>query len=207
MATIFLDFDGTLVDVMPRFHAIFSDYLVMKGFSPPTLSEYRRLKRLHNYDPEIFKALNIDVAWEDYGEWKVNRVESTSYLCLDKLIGEPHYVVERLRDRGYSVVLLSARRIRENLLTELEWLKISGLFDDVLVTEDYKIDSKARKLAKIAENGDIIVGDSETELTAAKELGIRHFGVTTGLRSVEFLFENGARVVLCDYTALLDVLT
>jgi len=207
VAIVFLDFDGTLVDVMPRFHAIFSEYLLAKGFSPPNLSEYRRLKRLHNYDPEIFKALNVDVAWEDYREWKVNRVESTSYLYLDRLIGEPHYVVERLRDCGYSVVLLSARRIRENLLAELEWLKISDLFDDVLVTEEYEIDSKARKLAKIAKNGDIIVGDSETELTAAKELGIRHFGVTTGLRSADFLFENGARVVLCDYTALLDVLT
>lgn len=206
MATIFLDFDGTLVDVMPRFHAIFSDYLVAKGFSPITLSEYSRFKRLYSYDPEIFKALNIDLPWEEYREWKVSRVESLSYLRLDKLIGKPRYVIERLKNRGYSIVLLSARRIRENLIKELEWLKISDLFDDVLVTETYEIDSKVQKLAQIAGNGDIVVGDSETELAAARELGIRHFGVATGLRSAEFLFENGARVVLRDYTALLDVL-
>lgn len=206
LTTIFLDFDGTLVDVMPRFHAIFSEYLTQKGYPSPDVDEYRRLKQSHSYDPEIFKVLGFEIDWKDYRTWKMERVESLDYLRLDRLIGDPHQVIAQIRQKGYSVVLLSARMEKENLMLELKWLGIHDLFDSVIVTERYEEDSKARALAGLVGEGDIIVGDSETEVIASRELGIKHFGVATGLRSPGFLFEQGARVVLRDYTVLPELL-
>ena len=207
MSKLFLDFDGTLVDVSERFYRIFGDFLRMKGVvNIPRKEEYRDLKKRLVYDPEIFKFLGIGVEWEEYRRWKWDRVEDPEYLLFDSPLCNIEDLVSELRDKGYRVYVLTARRKPRNFWEELRWLGLHRVFDDVFITGDYSLDSKKRMIEHIVEPDDIIVGDSEMEIHAARSLGIRHIGVATGLRSADFLIERGAELVLKDVTVLLTLL-
>ena len=207
MSKLFLDFDGTLVDVSERFYRIFSDFLKLKGIlDVPEKDEYRKLKRRLVYDPEIFKFLGLRIEWEEYRKWKWENVEDPGYLLFDTPLCDIRDLVCKLRDKGYQVYVLTARRKPRNFWEELKRLKLHDLFDDVFITGDYSLDSKKRMIEDIVEPEDIIVGDSEMEIHAARSLGIRHMGVATGLRSADFLVEKGAELVLRDVTVLLKLL-
>lgn len=188
--TVFLDFDGTLVDVFPRYFGILSSFLSDLTNIKMDFYKYKKLKRLGKKDHLIVKetlnGFNLDII--EYVKYKQENLEHFSWLKKDLIIGSPKIEIEKLKNHGYRVVLLTQRRNKSNLFKQLDYLNITEIFDDVIVVYPHKhINSKSEFISKNYSTLDIIIGDSYTEIQTSQLLNIQGFFVDSGLFSSKVL--------------------
>ena len=171
---VFVDFDGTIADVFPRFYGILSNYIEQYFDEELDYSMYRELKRLGKKDHVIVKELiyGLEINIENYMNYKRERLESFQWLQKDNIIGDPKDAYEKFKIIGYDVVLLTQRNNKNNLLKQIDTLKIDDCF-----------------------------GDSKVEIEVSRVLNIQGYFVNTGLISAPYagvydmVFENYNSVV------------
>ena len=77
----YVDFDGTIVDVMPRYYGILESYLNKNGLFDLEYEQYCNLKRQGIYDhiivKEVCSGLLINV--EDYLKYKRLKLENKDW--------------------------------------------------------------------------------------------------------------------------------
>jgi len=197
--TAYIDFDGTIVDVFPRYYGILSEYL--RGFTNESLDfpKYKKLKRLGKKDHVIVKELieEIEIDIDDYIKFKRQNLESFEWLSKDILIGNPEVTNMELKGLGYNVVLLTQRNNQNNLIKQLDFLSIKDSFDQIIMVKpEIGKNVKFDHIIKHCNSNDIIIGDSIVEINAANLLNIDGYFVETGLFSSEvlgireFVFDN-----------------
>jgi phosphoglycolate phosphatase len=207
---IFCDFDGTLVDVKYRYQEVASTGLeeMGKGRIP---ANYFRMKQNNLSEKKIFPIFT-DNEYNFYEKKRREMLESPDFLKFDKLIlGAKQFLMSL---QTHSIVLVSMRRKRKLLLKELESLKISHSFTDVITPPPLYKDALKAKTEIIRHSNyfhperSIIIGDTEIDYLAAKELAIPAIIITHGMRSRDFLSKHYPLSGLVDnYDQALDLLS
>ena len=184
--TIYIDFDGTIVDVYERYFGILQSYINRSSSKKMHFNSFIKLKKSGLKDHEIVsKLLGIeDFNIENYMKFKLNHIESLNWLSTDKLIGNFEQFVSKCHGMDYKISLLTQRRNQTNLHIQLEKLNIYNLFDTIIVVnpkDGQNVKYEFLREKAHSKSGAIVIGDSNEEIKAGNILGLRTFHVQTGL--------------------------
>lgn len=173
MKRIFVDFDGTLVDVWKRYYRIFTDFFN----SSISLTEYKAAKLKYPNDLEILKEYLYEDKIESYFRFKKEKLESPEYLKYDTLLNTSFDL--------QNTMILTCRRSKENLYEQIHNLNIQVSMDNIIVLQPHDVCTKKKYLSeKCGDDGFILIGDSELEYVCAELPNAEIYLVKTGLRDV-----------------------
>lgn len=182
---IFFDFDGTLLESRPRVFNLFNS---LSGNTIISYDEYWQLKR-NMFSNEwilthILRQSNEDIS-NFKNEW-FNLIESEEFLEYDRIFNFTIPTLEKIENNKLYIV--TSRMLVEPLNKQVESFGLKKYFNDVLVSRNQisKKDLISGTGLKLSAN-DIIIGDTEADIIAARELNIRSFSVLSGFRSYEVL--------------------
>ncbi|TJY43091.1 HAD family hydrolase [Cohnella pontilimi] len=212
MPVIYIDLDGTLLDVWFRYYTIMRTFFDSVHLPFISLDDYKRLKWRWVQDEAIIQHATKDqplAAHElvpSYQVWKRERLESQALLQWDEPIGQLHAFAARLKP-AYRLNLISVRRDHEAARRQLQELNMMAPFERIdWVSPSRERNPKWEALKNRADRGDLIVGDSETDIGCGSMLGLRSFHVQTGLRSFEYAARHGHAIKLQQYDDILSYL-
>ena len=208
---VFLDLDGPILDVSHKYWRVHRDVLVDldKPYLPK--DEYWHLKRTRTPVPDILARVGAQDIADEYTWMRIARIETPKYLKYDQVwLG----VRDALSELGsdHRLVLVTLRRSAETLQEELKRLKLSSLFDRVLTSGEQRTPRWEIKADLIRSDGyqagmpGMIIGDTETDMLAGKQLGLRTVGVLCGIRTRQHLEAAGADVVILSVVKLVSLL-
>lgn len=133
---VIFDLDGTLIDIKNRYFRVFNDFITLNGSKKKyTVEEYivDRIKFVS--DTEILRRVIgfEEAAVEEFNVFKHNHIEDLKYLEFDTI--KPHVkdLLKILKDQGFRVELLTARRNYKNLILQLRNMDLIRYFDNVLM--------------------------------------------------------------------------
>lgn len=187
---IYLDLDGTLIDVREKYCRLHEDIARAMGRQPLPSAIFWTLKRRATPLPALLGDWEAE-ARESYSRRWLAAIEAPTYLQFDGLIPGTRKVLSRL-SRRHRLVLATLRRDGRALREQLQRLGIEGYFAGAVAAGDHPSagSAKAQLLRLKGEtNGRraIVVGDSEADVEAARELGAPVVCVLTGIRDRPFL--------------------
>ncbi|HEY8489717.1 MAG TPA: HAD hydrolase-like protein [Dehalococcoidia bacterium] len=187
--TIYLDLDGTLLDVRGRYWALHSHLVGRLGARSPLQRAYWGRKR-RGLGLEAVLLDAGPAARREYRRRWLAEVETAAFLQHDRLLPGARDALARLGVRA-RLVLVTLRRNRRTLVAQLDHLGISGFFAQVATPQTpTEHESKAaliRRVDGLPGPGALVVGDTEADVAAARELGLRSVAVLSGLRDRAFL--------------------
>ncbi len=210
MPVIYIDLDGTLLDVWPRYYTVMNAFLESHGLTSLSLEEYKRQKLQWVGDEAILmnavggNPREGGVLLPTYRIWKREALESEPMLRLDRPIGNLGAFAARMNP-AYRLNLISIRRDRELALKQLRRLNMILPFERIdLVSPSRAGNPKWDAINDRATPNDIMIGDSEIDAACGSMLGLRTFHVRTGLRSFAYASRHYCVYELGQYE---DVLT
>lgn len=189
-STIILDLDDTLIDTSERQYNVYCNIFTKRHHTKPLPKEsFWRAKRKGKTTAQLIGTINDKLILNK--EW-IKQIETRDKLQHDTLYPSSLKVLEILKHSQYRIILATLRNNKKNVLWETHRLKINHFFDDIIVaapvTKTSKQDlfknylNKHTKIKFIA-----IIGDSETDIVAGKQLGIPTIAATFGIRTKSFL--------------------
>ncbi|MCH7579277.1 MAG: HAD family hydrolase [Chloroflexi bacterium] len=189
MSILYFDLDGTLVDVRKRHYAAYADTMRELGLTPLPEQTYWDARRDGASNADLMG--NVDAECQSrFAEKWLERVESPSYVRLDTLIPGARATLAALRE-SYELVLVTMRQDRASLLEQLDELSLRKFFSAVYSRDGSDEPQSKSKLIRLFGNsvrdGATVIGDSEADVEAARDLGIESVCVTSGVRSRRYL--------------------
>lgn len=191
---IFIDFDGTLVDIAPRHYRVYKKCVEKMGGTPLDRKKYWELKRDNISWNELLPMSGLEVNnRDDYLKLFIDRIESLEELYRDELFVDSLSTLKKLSSNGNKLYLLSLRRNSDALDKQIEKLGIGCFFEKILSghsdTKEGTLLKKADIIKQTIDNPEdsIIVGDTEADVTAAQQLNATSIALLSGIRSKEFL--------------------
>ena len=188
--TIFIDFDGTIINIDCRQYKIYQDVLDLRNIedklSKLSYLSFRRgglsfsgLLEVHHgiNDRNIIEKLYIEMA------------ETPSYLSNDYIFPNVRTTLGELSSK-YNLVLVSLRRKELNFTEQLVDLGIIKYFDQVLCVKGGGWSEKSSAIVGsdlFFPEHSYLVGDTEIDVLCAREAKIISIAIDTGLRSILFL--------------------
>lgn len=177
---IFFDFDGTIVDIWPRYYQVF---LSASGISGITLSQYRRVKQTEVSDLKTARYFGKELS-DTYFDLKRVLLEDTEYLRLDTLLVPPETLTAFFSK--FDCRILTCRRQPQSFLRELEDLGLGRLANrSIILNPDLQISKKKFLAQNFPPSSHIVIGDSQAEWETAFLENVRSVFVRTGLRKPE----------------------
>ncbi len=196
---IFVDFDGTLVDVSLRYYRVHEASLSQVK---PRISaqQYWNFKREQVSEREIVAQWYPDIDEEEYRRRRSVLLEDREFLRFDSLLPHALHALQALRQANHDLVLVSLRRREDYLLDEVESLGIRPLFGAVLTaTSPFEPwNTKAGLIGPLAKPGAWVVGDTEADIKAGQLLGLRTCAVESGIRTPAYLTSLTPTLVVKD---------
>lgn len=213
-----LDLDGTLIDSSERHWRLMRE--ILSKAAPEIVSESASGKR---FDPAGFmryKAdgysglqyltdclkLTEDTAGQIMALWR-RQIEEERWLKLDVLYPDTPAFLDRMKQKHKKIYYLTARKNKEGLLRELEWLKIADYAVEIQIVSPADAREEKKRVVEtiLAEAGEdagsvCIVGDTENEYHLAKELSLPCYLLNRGFRSERYWKDRGVKSVasLCE---------
>jgi phosphoglycolate phosphatase len=190
--TVILDLDGPILDGVDRHYSCYSDILKERGFAPVPLDIYWDMKRRGINRRELLQRSDAAGFYDEFLQAWLQRIEQKNYLELDRLQFKVPEILESWQRSGLKTLLVTLRSNTENVLWQLDYFGIRRLFTEVIVVNGRSADAnKAVAISRHLGAGDlntaVWVGDTEIDITAAKEVGVKVCAVTCGLRTAEYL--------------------
>lgn len=172
------DFDGTLIDLWPRYYRVFCDAAEIDD-SIVKFDKYKEFKRNHPMDNNLAEELGIELP-ENYYKRKQILLEDERYLELDKDFVDTDTFSSYFNDR--RSILLTKRRRPEALKSELSRLGFYLDERNVIILNPADL-SKEQWIQKNYPDEDVVlIGDGKEEIEAAEYLGnVDLYLVNTGL--------------------------
>jgi phosphoglycolate phosphatase-like HAD superfamily hydrolase len=199
---IFLDLDGTLLDVSERYYRAHRDVVLRHGGWPFPRDVYWTAKR--NLVPEnqilIRCGLSAEAAWQAEGRRRQD-LERPAYLKLDQLWPWMGDALTGLEERG-KLAIVTLRNHRDRLEEQIQRIGL-GLFCDPVISGrgDGTPEAKAALIRQSGISwapGSVLVGDTEVDVASGKALGLRTVAVGNGIRSPALLERCSPDVLLAD---------
>ncbi len=197
---IYLDLDGTLIDISERYFQAYSDSVISFGIKPLSKNKYWQLKK-EKYSLKDIVELNCgeDLVLSIMKNLEYC-IEQTEYLKLDKLIPGAIETLNILK-QNHRLVLVTLRKHKTNLDKQLKALRIEFYFDKILDGVDagvpHRIKADLIKGDSVFHGkNSLIVGDTEVDIMAGKILDIQTAAVLTGIRTEKLLSEEKPNYIL-----------
>jgi phosphoglycolate phosphatase-like HAD superfamily hydrolase len=207
IATIYLDFDGTIVDPSQRLYQLYSEEVRRLGGRPLTKTHYWALKRRRQPEPAIIHRTVPSTDLADYLARREERIEHPDLLRCDTVLPRVRAALQQLAV-SYRLVLVSRRRQEAALHDQVRWLGLAGYFAHVTACYQLGVPGWQSKVFAIRADarGDanpaMVVGDTEDDIEAGSALSLATVAVLTGLRTRAFLTALAPHAVLPALTHL-----
>lgn len=190
--TIFLDFDGTVIDVSARHYEVYR--AVIKKYTSKNILSKNRYWEKRCSGMSFVKVIQETHKLSDdsYSERRyIELIEMPRFLNLDRKFKGVKSVLKRLKAHG-NVVLVTLRHNRKNLNRQLKQVGLDRAFDQVLSDTGGGFGAKETK-QKLIENSPFkseikyIVGDTEVDIESGRAAGCITIAVCSGMRQREYL--------------------
>lgn len=195
---IYFDFDGTIVDLWPRYCKVFAD---AAKIPPIPLSEYRDAKRRFCSDQKLAHYFGITLPI-DFFQTKRHLLESPQYLKLDDLLLPPKRLLDFFQARACRI--LTRRRDADAFFQQLAWLGLSPLMKKSIVLHPDTMQTKAKFLSAHRDERITLVGDSFAEWEATSLPDAQVILVRTGLQDPETFPHRKNCIVMRDIIAYIE---
>ncbi len=201
LKALIFDYDETLVNSLKAFHHAFNVALSIVGALPLPYEDFFRLY----VSDSLEYAIPPGVSQRDFWEYFLRAYESPG--SKPTLRDDAVRVLRQLRGKGIKLALVTGRKCSlKCFVKELEELGIRDFFDFVttcLVYEDYSFAfskkaaiREALTFLNVREEEAALVGDYETDMKSAKDVGILSVGVCTVHAGPELISKWGADIVM-----------
>lgn len=217
---LFVDLDGTLLDVRQRHYSTYVELLDMQDMRGQAMNEkqYWGLRREGKTWEEILRLSRLfPTKFKTYEERFRDRVETPEMLAFD--VARPGTVtsLSKLFTKT-PIVLVTQRRDGETLESQLAQLQIRKYFVTVLSgapprgrrkDPDARWKHKAeliRNRYRLLPEKSVYLGDTETDVKAARSLGFEVFLFEGGHRTKELQMKADPDRIVADLTAALRYL-
>jgi phosphoglycolate phosphatase-like HAD superfamily hydrolase len=202
---IFIDLDGPILDVTRRYYLIYSDLLKKADFLPFDQDSYWSLKRLSINESAIVQR-NMPLAGvTEYLDQRGCLVEDPAYLVYDKLhTGALDTINAWASD--YELNLVTLRRNRAALMSQLDLLGLRGKFDRVFCAQGVEPGWQTKcewiRASRTKPGGAVIIGDTEVDVLAGRAAGIYTVALSCGIRSRQLLEQLSPDALLSRLSAV-----
>jgi len=192
--TIILDLDGPILDGRFRHYQCYSDILCGLGFTPIALGKYWQMKRQRIDRRQQLAAGGAAEIYDQFLESWMAQIEQKKYLALDRLQPGAIDKVREWESTGARLILVTMRNNNSNLHWQLESVGLAPFFSHVLAVGTAGEGNAKAAAAKVhidslEKQSALWIGDTESDIEAARLLGIRVCAVSCGLRTREYLAE------------------
>ena len=208
MPTIFLDLDGTLINVRRRHYQAYVDTLLEVGRHPRPEPEYWA-RRLNGASNVALMAAGDGAARQLLLSRWLRLVESPAYLRLDTPFPGARRTISTLA-HSHDLVLVTLRKQRGPLIDQLRELAMTKFFTAIYTwdsaREAHSKPDIIRLFAPAYPRTAAVVGDSEADVEAARALGLRSICVENGLRHRRFLQRLGPDEIIPSIAQLPEAL-
>lgn len=192
MQNIFLDFDGTLVDIKTRHYETYRQCVSRFNGNCLEADAYWSLKRHDTPWADILRRSALDSSIEkEFLTYFIECIEDFEMLKTDRLFGDALSFIDSI-NQSHEVYLVSLRRNHLNLVKQLEYLSIHHKFKEILSghseTKKGVLTKKADVIRSIrGHEAGVIIGDTEADIAASHQLNITSIALTTGIRDRSLL--------------------
>lgn len=208
---IFLDLDETLIDTSNRHYQVYCDLMkILNLKNPIDKEEFWKLKRNGISTVEILDEKDPKAQEEFINLW-IKNIENKEYLILDKLFSETQGLLSKLSKE--TLILLTMRNNRDNLIWELKKLGLYDIFETILSCSPLKNKDKTAPILEYIndknldiDKNSIIVGDSEIDIITGKKLNMTTIAVSYGIRKEDKLLSMNPDYCLEDIKEVVDTL-
>jgi len=201
---IFLDLDGTLLNIEDRYLNLFQ--YMCKQYHIDNISEFSfwELKRKGFTNVQILNKFGYkdDVTNDFHKKW-ITLIEDNIWLQYDSLQKDTKNFLNQLKIKNFNINLLTGRNSRENLLEQLKNLDIYIYFKNIFNVNTSSMVTEKKTVLKIHQP-DYFVGDSEFDYLSCKDLDVKFFCVSNGFRNFDFLKKNNIKNIYENLTILMD---
>ncbi len=197
---LLIDLDGTLLDCRSRLHRLFCA-LAPEAEMP--FDDYWTLKRAPRSNASILHELAgwSDDQTRDFERRWLEEVEREEYLQFDRPLAHAERALGLLCRRG-SLMLLTSRQFEDRARRQIERHHLDRYFEDLIVATSGRDKAQAVRARGLElASDDLLVGDTEADIRAARKLGITAVALEGGVRHGEFLRKHKPDHI---YSDLLD---
>ncbi|HEY6435173.1 MAG TPA: HAD family hydrolase [Ignavibacteriaceae bacterium] len=184
---IFFDLDGTLLESKSRVFQLFTDLTSQHTIN---FDEYWKLKKsgLDNNRILLNNLSFSEDAIKDFWVKWFEKIESEAYLNFDVVFPNSIEVLLELKESGFAMHIVTARKNQVNTLRQIERSFPADLFSSIHVTKTSGAKREAILSIKSNPNSfDVMVGDTDYDIQTGRSLGIKTIAVLSGFRSEEIL--------------------
>ncbi|HXC04338.1 MAG TPA: HAD family hydrolase [Bacteroidia bacterium] len=184
MNSIWFDFDGTLIDVSERYFRVHE--AICRHLSIVCFSKERYWQLLCEGTPtlEILKKADAAPHYQTYIESRNGMIEAPEYLAMDTLRKYALETLNRMKNKGMNVFLITGRDHTDNLHHQIETLGIAPLFEKVYTIPHFGTwEDKYRILHKHcdASTPSYLIGDTARDIQAGQKAGYRTVALLGGM--------------------------
>ena len=191
--TIIFDLDGTLINIEQRHYRCYNDIMLSKNFSPIPLQKYKDIKRTGIKSLELLALSEAETMYQYFLTTWTKYIEKREYLVFDFPQKQTIDILLELQNMGVRLVLVTLRKNIKNLHWQLKKIGILKFFSHIITpslsTDIDKHDLVKQQLKKIDTNKILRIGDTEADVQASHNLGIKICALYGGLRTRKFLNE------------------
>ncbi|MEH2252729.1 HAD family hydrolase [Nostoc sp.] len=222
MLRLITDFDGPIIDVSERYYHVYQ-FCLEKTRRPGQVvqelpkAEFWQLKRSRIPEKQIALNSGLDEAQaQEFAQLRRQTVHTEPYFHYDSLAPGAVDALLKIQQAGIDLAVMTMRRFREldyafkkhDLGRFFPENRCYCLNNDYVKTRD--IEDKpllmARALEELPPAADTwMVGDTEADITAAKNYGIKIMAVESGIRDRTQLELYHPDLIVKDFSAAVDL--
>lgn len=222
MLRLITDFDGPIIDVSERYYRVYQ-FCLEKTRRPSQVvqelpkAEFWQLKRSRVPEKQIALNSGLDEAQaQEFVQLRRQNVHTEPYFNYDTLLPGAVDALLKIQQAGIDLAVMTMRRVREldyafkkyDLGRFFPENRCYCLSNDYIKTRD--IEDKpllmARALKELPPATDTwMVGDTEADITAAKNYGIKVMAVESGIRDRTQLELYHPDLIIKDLGAAVDL--
>lgn len=203
---IIFDLDGTLIDASERMYQLFQDIVLQ---STMTKIEYWNKKRDGINHQQILETEFPMIDFDNFQKAWISLIETEKYLKMDLCYSDTIKVLKKLSFHS-GLYLLTARQLEENLVKELEELKIIQYFNQIFATTSKY--SKKEMLRKVTQDypnefcsKDFFVSDMGKDIALGKEMGFITIAISHGFMAEKELKKYMPDYIITELSELINI--
>ncbi len=191
------DFDGTLIDIRYKFTNVYQDLVSKMGGQP--IQEYFKKRYSGMTEREIYLLSGLqEKQYSKYNSLRELLLEDPRYLSYDCLFDGVLSLLKEIRKKRSAIWIVTHRYNKDTLHQELEDLNLINHIDGYVCTGEIQnndlqnsssdwlqgaVLQKTRELTALSKKYSkiVMVGDSPTDIEAARKAAISSVALPTGL--------------------------
>ena len=170
-----------------RHYRVYAEACKQAGLTPLDANGYWRRRRSGASTFDLISPGDPAEADTFRRAWLAS-IEHPDLVLRDQVIPGAEEALRQLGAAGYQLVIATLRRSRPALLTQVQSLGLTQWFAEVVSPEAVDAGDKGAIITRAGyTSDDVVIGDSESDVAAARSLSIASVCVTTGVRSPAYL--------------------